>query len=222
VLFIHDVHALIGEREFDFEDAVRDGYVSAVADDDTRFLLYGSSTHGSGDAYIIVTVTAVRDGAAFDRLVQRLRYGDLADWATKVEAMRYGLTSTLLVATDWSPLSLELEAIPTEPSEQPVTLLREDTLEGPGVDGALSSPSLQAGDDDVLTCIAGFSPALAPGGMVRVLYRVADPDRFTPVFGADTGWQDWAGSLTPTLPDDVQRSSRFLRTPPWGVMQSWA
>jgi hypothetical protein len=218
VLFIHDVHALIGEREFDFEDAVRDGYVSAVADDDTRFLFYGSSTHGSGDAYFIVTVTAVRDGAAWDRLVQRLRYGDLADWATKVEGMRYGSTSTLLAATDWSPLTLDLAAIPAEPSEQPVTLLREDTLEGAGVDAALSSPSLQAGDDDVLTCIAGFRRALAPGGMVRVLYRVAAADRFTPVFGADTGWRDWPGSLTPTLPDDVQRSSRFLRTPPWGVL----
>jgi hypothetical protein len=218
VLLVHDVHALIGEREFDFEDAVRDTYVSAVADEDTRFLWYLSSTHGSGDAYFVVTVTAVRDGAAWERLVQRLRYGDLADWSTKVEAMRYGSTSSLLVPTEWSPLSLDLAAIPVEPSDRPVALLREDTLDGADVDAAVAAPRIEPGADDVLTCVAAFRPALATGGMVRVLYHVADPDRFTPVFGADTGWRDWPGSLTPTLPDGVQRSSRFLRTPPWGVM----
>lgn len=222
VLFVHDLHALIGEREFDFEDAVRDTYASAIADDDTRFLWYLTSTHGSGDAYHVVTVTAVRDGAAWERLGRRLRYGDLAEWSTEVEAMRYGCTSTLLVSTEWSPLvGLDLGDVPTEPSERPVALYREDTYEGPGVEVAVGRPVVAPDSGDALTCIAAFRPALAPSGMLRVLSRVADADTWLPSFAADTGWDDWSGSVLPTLPDGVERTSRILRSTPWAVTD-WA
>ena len=41
MLFVHDVHAVMGERELDFEDSVRAEYAPAVgADDDSRLLWY--------------------------------------------------------------------------------------------------------------------------------------------------------------------------------------
>ena len=44
----------------------------------TRRLLYFMHlTHGSGRAYTVVTVTAVRDGAAYERLAARIQDGDL-------------------------------------------------------------------------------------------------------------------------------------------------
>jgi hypothetical protein len=217
VLFVHDVHAVMGERELDFEDSVRTEYAPAVgADADTRLLWYLNSTHGAGEAYKVVTITAVRDGSAWERLVERLRRGDLSTWAGRADAMRYGLTSTLLVALPSSPLTeLDLESVPAEPQDHPVAVYREDTLDGPGLDAVLDGPPREPAADAVLTPAAAFRPAVDAAPRRLVLYRVAEPDRWTPAFGRDAGWDDWPGSWTPALPPEVSGSSRILRTSSW-------
>jgi hypothetical protein len=218
MLFIHDIHAVIGEHEFDFEDAVRGEYAPAVAEDGARLLWYLHATHGAGEAYSMVTLTAVRDGAAWERLVQRLRYGDLATWREKVDAMRYASTSTLLVQVPWSPLGeVDLDSVPAaEGPERDVVVLREDTLHGPGIATTVepAAPTAEA----VLTCAAAFTPALGDGSTLQVLHRVAPRSRWTPAFGLDTGWDDWPGSLTTGLPDGTRRSTRMLRTTPWSPL----
>ena len=221
MLFVHDVHAVMGERELDFEDSVRAEYAPAVgADDDTRLLWYLNSTHGAGEAYKVVTITAVRNGAAWERLVERLRRGDLSAWAGRAEAMRYGLTSTLLIALPSSPLAaLDLEAVPRAPQDHPLSVFREDTLDGPGLDAVLDvGGGADAGAEAVLTPVAAFRPAVDAASRRHVLYRVAEPDRWTPAFGRDAGWDDWPGSLTPTLPANVSGSSRILRTSSWSPL----
>jgi hypothetical protein len=222
VLFVHDVHAVIGEHEFDFEDAVRDEYAPAVAEDDARLLWYLHATHGAGEAYKIVTLTAVRDGAAWERLVERLRSGDLAGWRARVDALRYGSMSTLLVQTPWSPLGeIDLESVRAtlgSEAEHDVAVLREDTLRGPGVAGSVVAPA-GAGDGDVLRCVAAFTPVLDDGATLQVLYRLAARDRWTPAFGDDAGWDDWSGSLTAASPDGTRRTSRMLRTTTWSPLR---
>jgi hypothetical protein len=220
VLFVHDVHAVMGERELEFEDALRDAYAATVADDDTRLLWYFNSTHGAGEAYKIVTITALRDGTAWERLVERLRRGDLSEWSGRAEAMRYGLTSTLLVAAPWSPIAdLHLESVPDQPQEHEVRVFREDALEGPGVDAASAERFAEPrADDAVMTCVAAFRPAVETEEKLRILYRVAAPDAWTPAFGLDAGWNDWPGSLTPTLSELAGGSSRTLRTTSWSPL----
>ncbi len=219
VLFLHDVHAVIGEQEFAFEDAVREQYAPAVAQDGARLLWYLHATHGAGEAYKIVTITAVPDGATWERLVHRLRRGDLADWSARVDAMRYGSTSSLLVQTGWSPLGpLDLDAVPaTTGPEREVAVLREDTVRGAEPAVALAPPGA-SGAQDVLSCVAAFEPALGADGSLRILYRVAQWERWTAAFGADHGWGDWSGSLTPALPEGTQVTSRMLRTTPWSPL----
>jgi hypothetical protein len=217
VLFLHEVHAAIGEREIDVDDAVRDIYAPQVADDDTRLLWYLYATHGAGDAYHTVMITALRDGAAWERLSRRLRYGDLADWLVQIDSLTYSSHSRLMVSTDWSPLAgLELDSVPTDLVEHDVRVYREDTLEGVAVDAAISGP--EPGDDGVLSCIAGFRPLFAPEGTVRVLYRVGAPEVLDTAFATDAGWGDWSGSLTPTLPAGVHGSTRMLRNVPWSPL----
>ena len=223
MLFVHDVHAVMGERELEFEDSVRGEYAPAIAaDDDTRLLWYLNSTHGAGEAYKVVTITAVRDGAAWERLVERLRRGDLSAWNSRAESMRYGLQSTLLIGLPSSPLvDVDLASVPTEPQDHALAVYREDTLDGPGLDGPLGAAPTTAADADadaVLTPAATFRPAVDPGSRRVVLYRVAEPDRWTPVFGTDAGWDDWPGSLTPSLPPAVSGSSRILRTASWSPL----
>jgi hypothetical protein len=218
VLFVHDVHAVMGERELDFEDSVRSEYAAAVADGDTRLLWYLNSTHGAGEAYKVVTITAVRDGGAWERLVERLRRGDLSAWAGRAEAMRYGLTRALLAALPSAALAAhDLDAVPAEPQDHALSVFREDTLEGPGLDEVLDVDATP-GADAVLTPVGAFRPAVDPAPRRQVLYRVAEPDRWTPAFGLDAGWDDWPGSLTPALPPDVSGSSRILRTSSWSPL----
>ena len=220
MLFLHDVHAAIGEHEIDLDEAVRDVYAPTVADDDARLAWYLYSTHGAGDAYIVNVYTALRDGAAWERLSRRLRYGDLADWLLQIDRITYWSESTLLVSTEWSPTAaFDLDALPAGPVEHDVRVFREDALTGPGIEAAIAEP--KAADDDVLECIAGFRPFFAPAGEadeVTVLYRVASAHALEGAFATDTGWNDWAGSLTPTLPDGVQGSTRMLRNVPWSPL----
>ena len=217
MLFLHDVHAAIGEHEIDLDDAVRDVYTPTIADDDARLAWYLYSTHGAGDAYIVTMITALRDGAAWERLSRRLRYGDLADWFLDVDRFTYWSQSTLLVPTEWSPAAdLDLDALSVGSSEHDVRVFREDTLEGSGIEGALAK--LQPAEGDVLECIAGFRPFFAPAGEaadVKVLYRVTSADALEGAYATDSRWSDWPGSLTPTLPIGAHGTTRMLRDVPW-------
>jgi hypothetical protein len=220
VLFLHDVHAAIGEHEIELDEAVRDVYAPGIADDDARLAWYLYSTHGAGDGYIVTMITALRDGAAWERLSRRQRYGDLAEWLLEVDRFTYWTESTLLVSTEWSPAAdLELETLSVVPEEQEVHLFREDTLVGPGIEAAVTGA--KSVDGDVLACIAGFRPFFAPAGEaaeVKVLYRVASPDVLEGAYATDSRWNDWTGSLTPTLPAGAHGTTRMLRNVPWSPL----
>ena len=218
MLFIHDLHAVIGEHEFDFEDTVRDIYAPGVARGRARLLWYLCATHGSGEAYKVVTITAVEDGAAWEWLVEEQRYGDLAPWRATADAMRYSCTSTLLVQLPWSPMgNVDLDTIPGTPgSERDPVVMREDVLEGPGIPAGITA--VDERNDDVLACAAAFASVLSNDGPVHVLHRVAPRDRWTPTFGSDAGWADWSGSATADLPAGATRTSRMLRTTSWSPL----
>jgi hypothetical protein len=67
VLFMHEVHQVRGRAEDDFEAAFRDGWMPVLAaDDDARLLWHADHAQGSGPAYTVVTITAIRDGAAWN------------------------------------------------------------------------------------------------------------------------------------------------------------
>ena len=213
MLFVRDEYMVMGEREIDLDDAIRDVYAPTIADDDARLAWYLYSTHGAGEAYQTIAITALRDGAAWERLTRRLRYGDLKDWSTELDALTYASHSSLLVSTGWSPIvDLDLDAIPVGTAEHEISLFREDTLEGVAFDPSFAvSPS---GDGAVLTCLAGFVPLMATEP-VRILYGVAPVDEVEPAMVDDADWDDWSGSLTRELPAGARRSSRMLRDVPW-------
>ncbi len=129
MLFVHEVHQVRGSLESEFEAAYRDVYLPALADgDDARLLWYLDHAHGSGPAYHTVTITAVRDGAAYERLVDRVRTGDLQAWARRLDELRHGVTGKLLLSVPWSPMKdLRLEDVPTEATEHGLSLYMEDT-----------------------------------------------------------------------------------------------
>lgn len=129
MLFVHEVHRFAGAREEEFEAAYRDGWMPALAkDDDARLLYFLHHAHGSGRAYVAVTVTAVRDGAAYERLVQRVQTGDLREWAAETDRSRHTVNAKILVGVPWSPMGeLDLATVPTDGTAHPLTIFMEDT-----------------------------------------------------------------------------------------------
>ena len=59
---------------------------------DARLLYFLHHAHGSGPSYQVVTITAIRDGAAWERLAQRVAGGDLAAWARELDELRHDVT----------------------------------------------------------------------------------------------------------------------------------
>jgi hypothetical protein len=129
MLLLHEVHRVRGAREDDFEAAFRDQWLPELAaGDDARLLYFMHLAHGSGRAYTMVTVTGVRDGAAYERLARSVQDGPLRGWAHDVDQLRHGVTGKVLLPVPWSPPLVEdLDAVPTAPGEHPLTIFMEDT-----------------------------------------------------------------------------------------------
>jgi hypothetical protein len=129
-LFLHEVHNVRGALEDGFEAHYRDGWMAELAKgDDGRLLWYCHQAHGTGLAYRIVTVTALRDGAAYGRLLERVQSGDLRAWARDLDGLQHGSDGKLLLALPWSAIAdVDLDAVPTDPAaSHALTLYMEDT-----------------------------------------------------------------------------------------------
>jgi hypothetical protein len=129
MLFVHETHRVDGRKEDEFEAAFRDGWMPLLAKkDDARLLWYTNHAHGSGVSYNVVTITAVRDAAAWERLAVRLQQGDLQDWARSVDQLRHDVTAKVLLPVNWSPLQeVDLAAVPTNGATHEPSLFMEDT-----------------------------------------------------------------------------------------------
>ncbi len=129
MLFIHETHEVVGLKEDQFETLFRTGWMPMLAEgDDARLLWYMNHAHGSGPAYNVVTITGVRDGAAWERLDQRLRTGDLRDWLQSVDACRHDVTAKVMLPVHWSPIQdVDFADVPTDGREHELHLFMEDT-----------------------------------------------------------------------------------------------
>ncbi len=133
-LYLHETHRVRGEAEDEFAAAFRDdgGWMDRLGDGtDARLLWYATQVHGTGPSYRITTVTAVRDGAAWEELARRVATGDLAEWAARVDGLRHDVDAKVLLDVPWSPLAadgeLDLAAEAVDPADHEPTLFMEDT-----------------------------------------------------------------------------------------------
>ncbi len=129
MLFVHEVHQVVGKKEDEFETAYRDGWMPRLAKgDDARLLWYTNHAHGSGRSYNVVTITAVRDGAAWERLARRLQSGDLHEWVREVDTYRHDVTARVLLPVYWSPIQeVDFAQVPVDGAEHEPSLFMEDT-----------------------------------------------------------------------------------------------
>jgi hypothetical protein len=129
VLLLHEVHRVAGAQEERFEAAYRDEYLPALATSDgSRLLWYLHLSHGSGQAYTVVSITGCRDAAAWEELAERVRSGDLAEWSAEVDAMRHASEAKIVQPVSWSPLQeIDLSTVPVKGETHKNSLFMEDT-----------------------------------------------------------------------------------------------
>lgn len=129
MLFLHEVHRVVGAKADEFEAAYRTGWMPMLArGSDARLLWYMNHAMGSGVSYNVVTITAVTDGAAWERLARRLQAGDLRDWVRDVDRLRHDVTGKILLPVYWSPLqAVDLATVLTDGREHEPSLFMEDT-----------------------------------------------------------------------------------------------
>jgi hypothetical protein len=129
VLFVHELHSVVGKEAKAFEAAYRDGWMPALADgDDARLLWYLDLAHGGGLSYRVVTITAVADGRAWQRLAERLASGDLRAWARDLDRIQHRSEAKVLTPLPWSDQEPRLDDVQVEAIEHEAVLYMEDTM----------------------------------------------------------------------------------------------
>ena len=231
MLFMHEVHKVRGRAEDDFEAAFRNGWMPMLgAGDDARLLWYTNHAHGSGPAYTVVTVTAVRDGSAWERMALRVQRGDLRTWMRDLDELRYDVDAKLLAPLPWSPRKdIDFADVPTDGREHELTLYMEDTMWpfedkfGEYIDrcGQVYSKSLDH-PNPLLTIEAAFQPALGSHRRreVALMQRLHDAQALLRLLQTEIpperrGPGTW---MYDALELRDQWTSRLLRTSSWSPL----
>ncbi|WP_245847032.1 hypothetical protein [Mycobacterium szulgai] len=228
---MHEVHKVRGRAEDEFEAAFREGWMPMLAaGDDARLLWYADHAQGSGPAYTVVTVTAITDGAAWERLALRVQKGDLQKWIRKVDEFRHEVEAKLLVPLAWSPLQqVSFDEVPVDGREHELSLYMEDTM-WPYQDkfeeyidrcGEVYARSLER-PASMLRMQAAFQPALGSHlrREVTLMQRIHRPEallellrtHIAPEYRAPGTW------LHDALDLRDQWTSRLLRTSAWSPL----
>jgi hypothetical protein len=129
MLYVHEVHHVRGAKEEAFEALYRDQWMPMLArGGEGRLLWYCSHAHGSGPAYNVVTITAMRDADSWGQLAARVQKGDLSGWARELDELRHDVTAKILLPVAWSPMQdVDLDSVPADGSTHELSLYMEDT-----------------------------------------------------------------------------------------------
>ncbi len=233
MLFVHELHTVVGKLAKGFEAAFRDGWMPALADgDEARLLWYLDLAHGSGLSYRAVTVTAVVDGRAWERLAERVAHGDLRAWARDLDRLQHRSEARVLAPLPWSPAAPALEEVPTDPVEHEPVLYMEDTMwPYPGrlhdyveAAGKVYAPALHS-DGAQMQMHVDLALQTVPGAgrrpEVTLMQKLSSLPRLLQLLANDipeavTGPGSWMHSAL-ELRD--QWRSRLLRTATWSPIQ---
>jgi hypothetical protein len=114
MFYVHEIHALDAARGEAFETMVHDHWVPALAaEPGMRLVWCVRSMPGTASYPELITMTAVEDGAALERLGGRSRSGDLRELSSELGRHRTGVTTRVLASMEeFNPYSVDLDQVP--------------------------------------------------------------------------------------------------------------
>jgi hypothetical protein len=126
MIYLHEVHEVLGGKMNEFADAVRTRWRPLLEENGhARMLWYWELTHGTGPSYQAVSITALRDWAAWGALVGDRR---VREWQHDACALRREVIGRILLPVAWSPLApADLTAAPTNAEVDQPSLYLHDT-----------------------------------------------------------------------------------------------
>jgi hypothetical protein len=239
MLFVHETHRVAGREADRFEELFRDGWAPTLAEtSDARLLWFMHQAHGTGLAYVFVTVTAFESAAALADVNDRVRRGDLRDWAASMDALRHESTAKVLEPLDFSPLtSVDLSSVgaasTTTAADGSLPLFMEDTawphrgkyedyLAGAGTLYVETLRKAAEAGRNLLELVAAFSPAYGSGRHREIVLwqRVGQPEGLLPLFAYEVppAYRKPGTWMHDALDLRDQWESRLLRVAGWSPL----
>lgn len=227
MIFVHETHDVAGGRVDEFGELMRSQWRPRLEEDATaRLLWYWDVPHGTGPSYQTVSLTAVRDWAAWGTIVARLQ-ADTA-LARRVWTLRREITAKILQPVAWSPLqAIDLAAPPADPAPPSPALYLHDTgwpFTGKLDDyvaalGRVLAPQEQ--QTGMLTVTGCFKTAPGTGRHheVLTLQRIHNWDRFARLITHGETHAQRGGWMEEGLRYRDRWESKILRCVPWSPRQ---
>ena len=222
MLFLHETHEVAGGRMEEFGAAMRDEWRPLIeADGSARLLWCWELTHGTGASYQAITVTAVRDWAAWGVLVARMQEDPRwREWRRRAGEVRKDTTGKLLLPASWSPLSsVDLGAAP---DREQALFLHDTGWPFPGrlddYDAALGSVYLpQILQSRMISLEACWITAPGTGRHHEaiLLQKILDWPRFTELLARGEQGAQRGGWMVEGLRYRDRWESKLLRTASW-------
>lgn len=199
MLYLHEVHRVHGRHEDAFERHVDEDWLGALArTDGARLAWHLKLAHGTGRAYFHITITALRDGNAYEQLARSVQGGSLQGWAAHADTLRHDVTGKLVLPVSWAPPVTDFDAIPIDGQARAQALFMEDSawpheaklddyLEAARTHYAPSISAEQRNERSLLELVSVFQAALGAQRRREVILwqRVLFPERLPGLFTRD-------------------------------------
>ena len=230
MLFVHETHEVMGGKMDEFGDAVRTRWRPLLEETGhARLLWFWELAHGTSASYQAVSITAVRDWAAWGALVAHAAHDAGArEWQRHVGTLRREVTAKVLLPAPWSPLQeIDLAHPPAEaPGAGPALYLHDTGWPFPGKRdhyvealGSIFYPQTRHARMISVTACWTVAPGTGRHHEVVLLQRIEDWDQFSRLLARGEQGAQRGGWMVEGLLYRDRWESKLLRCTPWSPRQ---
>jgi hypothetical protein len=228
MIFVHEIHAVMGGKMEEFGDAVRTLWRPLLEEGGrARLLWFWELAHGTGPSYQAVSITAVRDWASWGEIVGRAATDPRgAEWQRRVWTLRHEVTAKMLLPVPWSPLAVDLAAADQPAGERPALYLHDTGWPFTGKRDAYVAalgdvfyPQTRSARMISVAACWTVAPGTGRHHEVVLLQRIEDWEQFSRLLSRGEQGAQRGGWMVEGLRYRDRWESKLLRCAPWSPRQ---